>query len=225
MSKNNLVDQFKTYDLRNKETDTLILCTGNISHIIHQHGVIIETEECYDEETRYDDSDTLFDNSIVISLGALDRRYEMVKKVRPEGFVSKSCSAKDVQFEIEIADFLEKNSDNIKTPKMRRLVAEGGITVCDDSGGDLFDLIEPAKLIENTIEVVKRIDISFELLKRLNKHSYLTEELFDSIREEMRGLGCEHYTFEHPSGGYDLKRYIKFGNTVELRAFGLKQKD
>ena len=220
-------EKFKTHDLQVKETGDIILCTGNIVLLRNRHGLVIETEEDYSNlefnEKIPELDDFLFENKIAVSIGSFDRNIDFIKRVRPSGFISKSCNNKNASFNIAIETFIQRNKDRLDSHKLRNLNTRGGITVAHGDIGALFDLKDAPILSINKGEVVKRLKIGYDMLTELNKSSELSKELFDQIEEEMSELGCPYFTFSRPDEGVILRRDEEFSEYVEIRAYGLEK--
>ena len=230
MNYKELLENIKTYDIQLMDHDNIIImCTGNAAMLEGRHGIIIETEEDYSDIcTSGNSSNFLFENSVIVSLRglltSLGKDSVFIKRVRPSGFKSKSCTNKNTSFDIAIETFIQRNKDRIDSHKIRNLNTRGGVTVANYDLGALFDLTEAPILSMNKGEVIKRLKIGYEMLTELNKSSELSKELFDQIEEEMSELGCPYFTFSRPDEGVILRRDEKFSKYVEIRAFGLEKK-
>ena len=219
------VEKLKDKDLKRKDGGKVFLLTGHSRMLQTHHGVVIETEQDYPEITKTPDNGEqkgFYNNYVIIGTGDLYRNYELIDKVRPEGFKTSSTAIQEAHFSDECDLFLEKASSIIKKNKVRRLDIGDGITLVVDEGS-LFDLSDPAELKELTSEVVKRLSISEELIRKLSSSGHLIKELFQSIDEQMQELGCKYYTFDRVDGG-SILRILEGKRAAEIRAVGYKQK-
>lgn len=216
---------YDTMDLKHKETGKVYMLTGHNHMLMARHGMVLETEHPYPEinqDTNGDYGRGFYNNFVVISIAKLNRDFDFVERVRPEGFVSSSTAHEEGQFKDTCKIFVEKYKDGINSNKMRRLDIGDGVSFGGDEGA-LFDLSGPATLVKLSDEVVKRLAIDEKLLNELINDDKLANELFDSIDEQMNELGCKYYTFERPDGG-DIFSLLEGKRAAELRAVGLRRK-
>lgn len=211
--------------------DSTLMVTGNLFLLEARHGVLFETEEHYGDITLPDgkvvntysssyEDDLIFENYVMLPITTINR-YGSVKKRRPEGFVSKSSTSKELQIKTDIDSFMEMYSEELKEPKIRIYNTDGGVTIGKKDDGALFDLAKAPIVTKNTEEVVKRLKIPHKILMELLEDRDKGKAFFNQIKEEMKSLGCPHYTFERPDG--EIKLYRKeFHSNIELRAYGMR---
>ena len=222
------LEALKTKDLKCKKSGVIIKCTGNADLLMCRHGLVIETEGDYSDLEGVEAIDgpegSMFKNGLLISIGSITRSFEHVERIRPEGFVSDNCNGELLKLEYTIDAFEEKYKKELSEPKIQQYNIGDGITIAVDTGS-LFDLAAPAVLTKNTEEIVKRIKIPYDLLLELTRDGRRGEEFFRLIKEQMTRVNCPHYTFQRPDGEDILAKFSKFDKEVELRAYGLRQKD
>jgi len=219
------LEDLQKFDIKRKSDGKIFLLTGHAKLLQDHHGFIFETEHDYPELSTDNNSSYkgFYNHFSIMSIVVFTRDFKLVSKVRPEGFVSSSTAGESDHFKAECDIFIENNSDRVYSKKLRRLDIGDGITFGGNEGG-LYDLVDPAKLIELDTEVIKRLSIDEVMLRKLANSPFLTEELFTSIDEQMEELGCKYYTFERPDGGSIIK-LLEGRRAAEIRAVGYKQKE
>ena len=206
-----------------------IMLTGQSFLLQNRHGVVFETEVPYSaielkdgkkvEFDKVTDLDIIYKNHIAVSIALLHKGTQFVKRERPEGFVSNSSEELELQIRTEMEMFVDKYADRIKTPKMKLFNIDGGVTIASNEG-DCFMLNSAAVVSENKHEIIKRINISADILRDLLENDFKANFLFDQIEEEMKSLGCNGYTFKRPDGEIYLIRE-EASEIIELRAYGM----
>jgi len=210
-------DKHKTHDL--KIDDDLIMLTGN-GYLTDNHAAyVLETEynyPKYSKDNKYF-NDLLFENFIVVPFSKY-KPENFVERVRPEGFVSNSCNAKEAELSNKIkiikqkySKFLDKEAYNFDI--------EGGLTFTPEENPDCFGLNDAKKVKILKKEVIKRLHLSEKVLDQLLYSESQAELFFEQIEKEMKKLGCNSYTFSHWGENSIFKRY-PFRKYAELRTYG-----
>lgn len=215
------IENLKTKDLKLRNGKLLRL-TGNYYDLVQCHGVVLETEDCHakDSELNYESESSIFENHAVVSITQIVTG-EFIDRVRPKDFISRCCDVNYTKLVQSIETFRTLSEKYTSGLDFGRLSMEGGLTLASDDG-DLFDLADSAKLELCTQEVIKRVEISIDLLQKINSEPSLMKEFFSKLEKELTDLGCVNVIYDRPDGGDIVKHYPKYNKFVEIRAFGMR---